>query len=72
MDIQSRKHEFLNHIFNAQITAILNTFNAQITAILNTYCRVWLPLFQAKFLAENIGSQEVKYFIPPWFSHSHT
>ena len=28
-------------------------------------CRVWLPLFRAKFLAESIGSHEVKYFIPP-------
>ena len=29
-------------------------------------CRIWLPLFRAKFSAESIGSHEVKYFIPPW------
>ena len=40
--------------------------NTQITAILDVFCRVWLPLFRAKFLAESIGSHEVKYFIPPW------
>ena len=39
--------------------------NIQITAILDVFCRVWLPLFWAKFLAESIGSHEVKYFIPP-------
>ena len=40
--------------------------NTQITAILDVICRVWLPLFRANFLAESIGSHEVKYFIPPW------
>ena len=42
--------------------------NARITAILDFFCRVWLTLFQAKFLGESIGSHEVKYFIPPWLS----
>ena len=39
--------------------------NTQITPILNIFYRVWLPLVRAKFLAESIGSHEVKYFIPP-------
>ena len=58
-------------LVNGWVTTFVNNmFNTQITTILNAFCRVWLPLFRAKFLAESIGSHEAKYFIPPWVRHS--
>ena len=51
--------------FMTQLKFLVIRRNTQITAILDVFCRVWLPLFRAKCLAESIGSHEVKYFIPP-------
>ena len=57
-----QRNKFHAIIFNYHVKGR----NTQITAILDVFCRVLLPLFRAKFLAESIGSHEVKYFIPPW------
>ena len=56
--------------FMPQLKFLVIRRNTQITAILDVFCRVWLPLFWAKFLAECIGSHEVKYFIIPWEGES--
>ena len=56
----SQRNKFNGIIFNYHVKGR----NTQITAILDVFCRVLLPLFRAKFLAESIGSHEVKYFIP--------